>query len=77
MDEKFLLENAGKGKFLGVALDVISNENTKNNLNKWKELMKKQNVILTPHIGGFTKESLKKTELFIAQKLKIAISEKM
>ena len=77
MDEKFLLETAVSGKFLGVALDVISNENSKNNLNEWKELMEKQNVIITPHIGGFTEESIKKTELFITEKLKIAISRNM
>ena len=40
-----------------------------------KELTEKQNVILTPHIGGFTEESIKKTELFIVEKLKIALSE--
>ncbi len=77
VDEKFLLETAVNGKFLGIALDVISNENSKNNLNEWKELMEKQNVIITPHIGGFTEVSIKKTELFIAEKLKIAIGRNM
>ena len=29
---------------------------------------KNSNVLITPHIGGFTEESVKKTDLFILRK---------
>ena len=77
VDEEILLSATKKGNFMGVALDVIANENSKNNLTHWQDLTKNKNVIVTPHIGGVTKESLRKTELFIAKKLKIAIREKV
>ncbi len=77
IDEEILMNATKRGDFAGVALDVISNENSKNNLRHWQDLTKNKNVIITPHIGGLTKESLRKTEIFIAKKLNIAISEKI
>lgn len=62
---KFLEEN----KFKGVALDVISDESKKNNLNLILKNSENKNVLITPHIGGASLESINKTELFITTKL--------
>jgi len=32
-------------------------------------------VVITPHIGGYTKESVEKTEYFVASKLMSYINE--
>lgn len=76
VDEKTLLQSAKNGNFKGVGLDVISNENSKNYFKTWQNLIKNHNVILTPHIGGVTKESLEKTEIFIATKLIAKLNKK-
>ena len=55
-----------KRKFQYIA-DVISNENKKEN-NRRNLLSLKNNVILTPHIGGLTEESIKITDNFIYKK---------
>lgn len=69
IDEDYLLKKIRNNYFKGIALDVIKNENNKNNLNKFLKLIKNRNFILTPHIGGATYESMIRTELFITQKL--------
>jgi D-3-phosphoglycerate dehydrogenase / 2-oxoglutarate reductase len=69
IDEEYLLKAIKKGRFKGVALDVIANETSQNNLNKFLELSEKNNLIVTPHIAGATYESMWKTEDFICQKL--------
>lgn len=69
-NESYLLEKINENWFKGIAVDVISNENKQNNNHKkWMEFSKKENLILTPHIGGCTIESMQKTEEFIAKKL--------
>lgn len=69
-DEAYLLKMASKGWFKGLALDVICNETApKNNRMEWVAVTEDQNVIVTPHIGGCTYESMEKTELFIVNKL--------
>ncbi|OQA51824.1 MAG: D-3-phosphoglycerate dehydrogenase [candidate division WS2 bacterium ADurb.Bin280] len=70
VDERELIKLISKGYFAGVGLDVIRNENGKNNLNKFIRLTKKsRNLIITPHIAGATHESMSKTEMFVAEKL--------
>jgi D-3-phosphoglycerate dehydrogenase len=69
IDEPKLLSAIRNNRFAGVAIDVIANENGSNRLAEWRELMSGRNVLLTPHIAGATVESMKKTEMFIAQKL--------
>ena len=59
-----------KDLLAGFATDVISNENFENNLKKFVNLSKNRNLLITPHMGGATKISLQKTELFIANQLK-------
>lgn len=56
--------------FKGVALDVLANETSQhNNLGKFVESTRFNNLILTPHIGGSTRASMQKTELFLTRKL--------
>lgn len=69
IDEEYLLNTIRKGVFKGIALDVITNETSQNNLDEFVELSEKNNLILTPHIAGATYESMWKTEDFIYQKL--------
>jgi D-3-phosphoglycerate dehydrogenase len=76
IDEESLIQLIGLNKFSGVALDVIRNESSINNSNlqKFNELEKIHNLIITPHIGGVTRDSWAETELFIANKLKAAVN---
>ena len=55
--------------FKGVAIDVISNEQSNNNLEMLLKLSAKHNLIVTPHISGTTYNSIHKTEEFILRKL--------
>lgn len=73
LDEDFLLQMIEEGKIAGAALDVLSKEfsgkadwilNSK--ILKSKELGKK--ILITPHIGGATRESINKTDIFVAKK---------
>lgn len=70
VDEEYLIKKIKENYFKGVALDVISNETGKNNLNRFIRLSKNRNFILTPHIGGATFESMRKAEEFLVEKLK-------
>jgi len=69
VDERYLIKKIKINFFKGIALDVINNENGNNNLKELIQLIKNNNFILTPHIGGATYESMTKTEVFIANKL--------
>ena len=71
VSEDYLLKKIKEGHFSGVALDVIQNEQEeKNNLNRIVELTKGDlNFIYTPHVGGATFSSMKKTEEFVTGKL--------
>jgi D-3-phosphoglycerate dehydrogenase len=57
----------------GAALDVLENEQDQTKLFK-KDIIEyarnHNNLIITPHIGGCTSDGMRKTELFIANKLK-------
>ncbi len=50
-----LVEAIKKGKFGHVALDVVEHEN---NLSEVKELLELPNVIITPHIAYYTRDSV-------------------
>ena len=77
IDEIALMLAVEKNVLRGVALDVITNEGGDHRLEDWRRLAIGRNVILTPHLGGATHESMEKTEVFIANKLKIALSKRV
>ena len=59
-----------KGKIKGVALDVLDNDSAWNKSTKIKnDLIKyskaNNNLIITPHIGGYGKESVKRTREYV------------
>jgi len=74
VDEGALLAAVRSNRLAGVAIDVIVDENGENNLAEWRALLPDRNLIVTPHIAGATFDSMARTELFIAEKLKATIS---
>ncbi|MFN7291340.1 MAG: NAD(P)-dependent oxidoreductase [Pirellula sp.] len=71
VDELALLDALLEQRLGGVAMDVISQEHDGGEILKRLRELARQNpgIILTPHIGGNTVESLSRTEDFLAQKL--------
>ena len=67
IDETNLIKKL-KSRYLSYATDVLSYENKRSN-GKLKILESKiDNLLITPHIGGLTNESIKKTDKFIINK---------
>jgi phosphoglycerate dehydrogenase-like enzyme len=71
LDETALLQALENGLLAGAALDVLARERsgalTDSPLLEYARTH--SNLILTPHIGGATYESMAATEIFMAQKL--------
>ena len=72
IDEKFVLGQLKKKNILGYATDVIKGEfdksfNLKNS--KFFRNMNKYNILITPHIGGSTKDAWFETEKRVIEKL--------
>ena len=75
LDEACILKSLMNGRLKGVATDVLRNETSIDpNWLKSSELgqfsINHNNLIITPHIGGVTFESVKKTNEFIINKIK-------
>jgi D-3-phosphoglycerate dehydrogenase len=72
LDEEALLECLESGHLAGAALDVLRAE-TSGRLDR-RPLVQyardHDNLIITPHIGGATIESMEKTECFLADRLR-------
>jgi D-3-phosphoglycerate dehydrogenase len=71
VDERALVDHLLSGTLAGAGLDVVADEPYVN-----EDLVRLQathNVVITPHLGGATFESIEKTELFMARKLKTYI----
>jgi D-3-phosphoglycerate dehydrogenase / 2-oxoglutarate reductase len=68
VDENEIIKKLKTGSLLGYAADSIDGEYDKNlyRKNRFLKLSNKYNIILTPHLGGFTYESLNKTEEIMA-----------
>ncbi len=68
-----LLLGLSQGKVLGAALDVLENEQLESMTGEEKkhflQLCERENVILSPHIGGWTKESYFKISEVLLDKL--------
>lgn len=72
LDESALLEALQNGQLAGAALDVLSNEQqfAQGGPNALVDYARSYaNLIISPHIGGATRESMHMTELFMARKL--------
>ena len=74
VDEKALLEALKSGHLAGAALDVLQGENSgKKSWMKNDPLIRyacrNSNLLITPHTGGATRDSMAKTEIFMAEKL--------
>jgi len=70
IDEQSLIGALWAGRLAGAAVDVVANE-VSGSLSESPLLAfgrEHPNLIITPHIGGATFESLSKTEIFLAQK---------
>jgi D-3-phosphoglycerate dehydrogenase len=73
LDEDALLNVLVSGHIAGAALDVLANEqefNKKSHSPLLDYARIHDNLIITPHIGGATYESMRATEVFMAYKLK-------
>ena len=70
-----LCEGLQKGRIRGAALDVMENENLATLSEKEKErfdyLRAHPNVILTPHVAGWTKESFVRIAEVLTEKIRI------
>lgn len=72
IDESALLQALESGRLAGAALDVLAEE-TRGQLKSSLLLAYARshaNLIITPHLGGATVESMAATEVFMANKLK-------
>lgn len=71
VDERALLEALAAGHISGAALDVLAAEHSAqiadHPLVAWSRAH--ANLLITPHLGGCTAESMEKTECFLARKL--------
>lgn len=81
LDEHALLESLVSGHLAGAALDVMCGENEKDP--RWMRsdpliayAREHTNLIITPHLGGCTFESMEKTEIFIARKIRSFLDRK-
>jgi phosphoglycerate dehydrogenase-like enzyme len=64
VDEAALVEALRTRRLAGAAVDVLADEHTRAG-----RLSGIPNLLVTPHIGGCTLESMQKTEMFLAGKL--------
>lgn len=71
--EAALLAALNIGHLAGAALDVVCDERGERNLALLAYARAHDNLIITPHIGGCTFDSMEATEVFMAKKLAKAI----
>lgn len=80
IDEKALLEALQKKWIAGAALDVLADEDPQGHHVRHHPLVRyatsHQNLIIVPHLGGATLESMQKTEDFIAAKILEVLKKK-
>lgn len=72
VDEEALVTALSSGRLAGAALDVVVNERhgaARRAGAVHRYLQEHDNLLVTPHIGGATYESMEKTEIFMAEKL--------
>ncbi|MBO7276780.1 MAG: 2-hydroxyacid dehydrogenase [Bacteroidales bacterium] len=73
VNTKDLIEALNEGKILGAGLDVLEYEAFSNELqntpSELQDLFSRNNVVLTPHVAGWTVESNYKLSYFLAKKI--------
>ena len=72
LDEAALIDSLETGQLGGAALDVIHDEySSESNLRErlLNYARTHENLLITPHLGGATHDSLEKVEIFMAEKL--------
>jgi len=72
VDDAALLDALSAGRLRGAAVDVLGDERS-DGMGHHRLVAyarERDNLIITPHIGGCTVESVEKTELFLAEKLR-------
>lgn len=73
VNTKDLIEALNEGKVLGAGLDVLEYEAFSNELqntpSELQDLFSRTNVVLTPHVAGWTVESNYKLSYFLAKKI--------
>lgn len=70
IDEIDFLDFIKNGEYLGIGIDVLSNETSREFLlDDFITAAEGRNVIITPHIGGATYTSMERTEEFVVNKL--------
>lgn len=71
VDEAALLEALESGRLAGAALDVLAGEDAggMGHHPLVRYAREHRNLLITPHLGGCTTESMEKTERFLAEKL--------
>lgn len=69
-----LIDALNNGKVKSAALDVLENENidrlTERELVDFNDLVKRENVLFTPHVAGWSFESYEKINKILAAKIK-------
>ena len=79
VDHKALINALKTGKILGAALDVLENEQlltlTEEQKTEFDYLASVDNVILTPHIGGWSHQSYVKINEVLVRKIKNFLSQ--
>ena len=70
LDENALLDAIRSEHLAGAALDVLAGERTSEDSPLIEYARAHSNLLITPHIGGATYESMRATEMFMANKLK-------
>ena len=78
---KSILQGLQSGKIRGACLDVLENERlsmlTSEQEDVYSQLFKMKNVILTPHIAGWTVESYRKINEVLVSKIREQIIDKV
>lgn len=78
IDEVALLQALENKQIAGAALDVLTSEHANGEFLKNNPLVeyaaKHTNLLIVPHLGGATYDSMAKTEIFIANKVKQFLS---
>src|SRR5215831_13518845 len=76
LDEQALLAALQSGHLAGAAVDVLSDESSDgmNSNAVVRYAQTHDGLLITPHIGGCTFESVEQTEVFLAEKLRDLLS---